>query len=231
MSASLLSSLRSRGWIDTPRAASPIGFPFGLGACGVHEVAEAAYGDAAAATGFALGALERMPERVVWVREARRGAEHGRVPGGALKAQRLEVSARRNDEALWTIEEAIASGVAALIIGEVSAADFTASRRLALAAGRHGVGVILLLPWQTEGASAASVRWRVASAPSAPNRFDARAPGPPRWRVTLERCRPAPGLIGAVYDVESRDETISVSVVPALAAGAARKSAATRAAG
>ena len=54
--------------------------------------------------------------------------------------------------------------------------------------------------WQAEAdrlarereASAARYRWKVEPAPSGPLPFDNHAPGPPRWRVTLEK-----GSLGA----------------------------------
>jgi protein ImuA len=235
-----MAALKAKGWIGAARGPLPAAaaFPFGLGGIGLHEVAEATYGDFAAVTGFALAAALTAPEKAtIWVREDGRAAAHGRVPAAALTAFRsargpqLEVNVRRTSEALWAIEEAVVSGAAGLVIGEISTADFTATRRLALAAGRHGVAIILLLPWQVEGATAAAVRWRVQSAPSAPNRYDARGLGAPRWRAGLERCRPAPGLVGGAFDIEWNDETLSLSVVSVLAAGATAPQPARRAAG
>ncbi len=224
-----LQSLTDKGWISRPRQSQSAGatFPFGLAEVGLHEVAEASYGDMPAATGFALAALRARARPIVWVSEQQRTATHGAVPSAALNAfakgaLRLDVEARRTADALWAVEEAVASGVAGLVIADLSAVDFTATRRLALAASRHQVPVILLLPWQTEGASAAAARWRISSMPSAPNRFDSRAPGATRWRARLERCRPAPARAGETFEIEWSDETLSLTVVPALAAGAPR---------
>ena len=139
----------------------------------------------------------------------------------AVMPQRLNVETRTLAEALWAVEEAVVSGAVSLVIAEVEAADFTATRRLTLASGRYGVPVILMMPQTCEGATAAATRWRIRPRPSAPNRYDPQAPGNPRWRAVLERCRTAPNATGASFDLEWNDETLSLSVVSGLAAGPA----------
>lgn len=212
-----------------PEAAlEPAAFPLGLGARGVHEVCEAAFGDMAALTGFALAAGALRPGAIAWVMQTRRSLDHGRPFMSGLGAIRqapppvLQVEAPKLTDALWAVEEAVCSATVALVVAELEAVDFTASRRLALASGRHGVPVILLLPYTSEGATAAAARWRVSARPSAPNRFDPRAPGFARWRALLERSRLAPHMAGQSFDVELNDETLSLRVVSGLAADAPR---------
>ncbi|MBU4162939.1 MAG: hypothetical protein KKF36_02320 [Alphaproteobacteria bacterium] len=207
---------------------APAGFPFGLGAVGLHEVAETAYGDRAAATGFVLAATRPAQAGAwLWVSQTRFADDLGQVPEAALRHMqgqpppRLSVKVRTLPDALWVIEEAVVSGAVSLVIAEVEAADFTATRRLTLASGRHGVPVILLMPQTREGATAAATRWRIHPRPSAPNRYDPQAPGHPRWRAVLERCRTAPNAAGTVFDLEWNDETLSLGVVSGLAAGPA----------
>ncbi|MBF4328339.1 hypothetical protein EAY16_24000, partial [Vibrio anguillarum] len=65
---------------------------------------------------------------------------------------RLSLTARTLPDALWAVEEAVVSGAVSLVVAEIEAADFTATRRLTLASGRHGVPVVLLMPPTCEGA-------------------------------------------------------------------------------
>ncbi|MCI4643896.1 MAG: hypothetical protein MRY64_03845 [Hyphomonadaceae bacterium] len=198
-------------------------FPLGLGVAGVHEVCEASFGDIAALTGFAIAAAKQKAGTVVWVSQRKIEMDHGRVlQGGVRRLNRakmpiLEVHTRKLTDTLWAIEEAIRSSAVSLVVADVEAVEFTASRRLVLASSRHGVPVILLQPYTCEGSTAASARWRVSARPSAPNRFDPRAPGNPRWRARLERCRTAPHLAGHVFDLELNHETLSLTVVSGLA--------------
>lgn len=202
------------------------GFPYGLGKSGLHELAEASYGDAPAMTGFLLAAMRKQAKGAwIWVRQASIVRDMGEVPeavlAGGAACLRLNVQARNVREALWATEEAIFSGAASLVIAEIEEADFTATRRLTLASSRHGVPVVLMLPYTCEGATAAATRWRVGSRPSSPNHFDKHAPGHPRWRAILERCRTSPASTGQAFDLEWNDETLSLSVVSGLAAGPA----------
>ena len=78
-------------------------------------------------------------------------------------------------DALWACEEALKSRGVAIVIAELpeagEAADFTATRRLTLAA-RAGGGLGLLLRHRPLPiATAATTRWQVAAAPSTPDRF------------------------------------------------------------
>lgn len=199
-------------------------FPFGLGLRGVHEVCETAHGDMAALTGFALAASQRRKGVLLHVVQTGQALEHGDLLAEGVRQMQaappaiLTVRTRKTMDTLWTIEEAVRSGAAGLVLAEVAEADFTASRRLALASGRHGVPVILLMPHRRDGATAASARWRVAPRPSATNRFDPRAPGRVRWRAVLERSREVPHLAGQGFDLEWNDETLSLTVVSGLAA-------------
>lgn len=241
-----IATLRTKGLLGTIAAAPGAGvsFPFGLGVSGLHEVAEASYGDRAAVTGFLLATARQARQGAwLWISQTKFTGDAGQVPEAALRQmqgaapQRLNVEVRTPAEALWAVEEAIVSGAVSLAVAEVDTADFTATRRLALASGRHGVPVVLLMPQTCEGATAAATRWRISPRPSSPNRYDPHAPGHARWRATLERCRTAPHLTGTSFDLEWNDETLSLGVVSGLAAGqaaprpAAREAMARRKAG
>lgn len=204
-----------------PEEARP--FPFGLGAEGLHEVCETTYGDKAAATGFALAAMVPRTGPLVWITDRLARQEHGRMLELGLAEIRpdhpplLHVDVSRPSDALWATEEVVSSDAAAAVIAELQDLDFTASRRLRLAAIRGGVPIILLLPHSREGSTAACARWRVRGQASAENPFDRAAPGPARWHAVLEKSRTPGAQAGTSFDVERNDETLSVSVVSRLA--------------
>lgn len=215
-----------KGWAEAPTAEP--GFPFGLAREGVHEIVEGAYGDAPACAGFAVASLQAArPGAVVWVSQAEARLAHGGLSGAGLKQAGLDpgrfmlVRTRKRVDALWATEEAARSGHAAAVVAEVSEADFTATRRLSLVSETTGAPILLLMPYGREGATAAQARWRVSARPSSPNRYDARAPGRTRWRAVLERSRNAPSAAGRVFNLEVDNETLSLRMVPGLAAGPA----------
>jgi protein ImuA len=200
---------RLEGVGGTGVAVVPLGCPAvdavlpdgGLPRGALHEIA----GDTGAATGFAAWLAVRMggglrpnlhgpaPHRpVVWVTRRPDLYAPGLVSLGLDPARLLVVVARRADEVLWTMEEALGCGGLGAVVGEGAAPDLTASRRLQLAAEGGGVPALLLAsgnpPFRTSAVrtSAAVTRWTVDPAPSA---TDEPGLGPVRWRLALSRCR------------------------------------------
>ena len=94
-------------------------------------------------------------------------------------------------ELLWAMEEAIACRAVGAVVADVAyphkALDFTASRRLALRTAASGASVFLVRYARDREATAARYRWRVEPQLSQSPPFDNRAPGPPRWHLTLEK--------------------------------------------
>ena len=203
---------------------APAAFPLGLGQYGVHELCEDSFGDMAALTGFALAASRPCKGMIVWVRQQALAHDHGHVLAAGMQALApqtppiLNITTRKTTDTLWATEEAIRAQATGLVIAELQTADFTASRRLTLASSRHGVPLILLMPYTRQGSTASAARWRIASRPSAPNRYDPHAPGHTRWHAALERCRRAPHMTGHSFNLELDNETLSLRVVTGLAA-------------
>jgi protein ImuA len=222
---------------DPPAPTPPLTFgveeidarlPEGGLAAGVHEVAAAAPGDVAAASGFAaalmarrLAALPADTRPLLWCRQAMAVAEYGRLHGHGLSAlglaseRLLTVTLARPAAILWTLEEALKSTALAGVVADMSpeAFDLTASRRLMLAARRAEVPCLLVFPRPPAGATAASTRWRIASHASPPPPFDAAAPGLAAWTLTLERSRAGhPGQ----WTVEWHHATHRFALVPLL---------------
>lgn len=134
------------------------------------------------------------------LRKAGRPCLHG-LPA-ELRAGLVHVVARNPADALWAMDEGVRCGALAFVLGEIAgdprALDFTATRRLVLAAERHGVPLCLVRRDGTANLSAARLRWRVSAAPAAPHRWDAQAPGAPRAMAELFRgqaLRPASFLL------------------------------------
>ena len=176
------------GLLATPRGA-------------VHEVFADSLADAGAALGFALAQAKRMlaPARPgLIILQLKSDAQEIGLPYGlGLKSFGLDTEAIvliRTDtivELLWAVEEAIACRAVGAVVADIAyphkALDFTASRRLALRSAASAGSIFLVRYARDREASAAKYRWRVAPSLSAAPPFDDRAPGPPRWRVTLEK--------------------------------------------
>ncbi|MDB5430444.1 MAG: hypothetical protein JWP35_1560 [Caulobacter sp.] len=152
----------------------------------------------AVTAGFAALMARPLAARgsVVWV--MRRDDLY--APGLAFlgfPAERLiQVCARDQAEALAVLEDALATAGVAAVIGEVEPVDLTAGRRLQLACEKRGsTGLIIhRRPYgggsrsaRAPSGSAAATRWKITSAPAAPD--GQWGIGAARWTVELERSR------------------------------------------
>ena len=167
----------------------------------LHEVFADSLVNAGAALGFALAQARRFIEPArpgLLILQLKADAQELGLPYGlGLKSFGLDTEAIvliRTDtivELLWAMEEAIACRAVAAVVADIAyphkALDFTASRRLACAP-QH----------PARRCSSSATRATAKRAPhgsaggscrelSRPPPFDDRAPGPPRWRVTLEK--------------------------------------------
>ena len=148
----------------------------------------------------------------------------GLMTHGLDPARLVLVTAPRDDEILWALEEGLRAGPAsglAAVVGELGRLPMVAGRRLQLAAERSGVTALVLRRWRNaaeaaaerDRPSAALTRWRVSALPSTEI-----AGGPgigrPRWRVALLRVR---GGVPDAWDVEVADATGHVSLSAELA--------------
>ena len=145
--------------------------------------------------GFLLGQVDAT-RPLLWVQERMAILEGGRVyPPGFAFADLIHVEARDAKAALWAMEEGLRCAAIGAVIGEIwgdpAALDFTATRRLAVAAERHGVAAYLVRLGGSANLSGARLRWRVASAPSLMHRLNPRAPGAAVWEAELFRVRGA----------------------------------------
>ena len=133
---------------------------------------------------------------------------------GLDPADLLMVEAGGARDVAWAMEECLRSGALAAVLGEVKRMNFVASRRLALAARESQTPALLLRGDGMGTASAACSRWRVTALPGRANPFNVVAPGSPRWRLELVRCR---GGRPATCIVEWNRETGDFGMAAALA--------------
>jgi protein ImuA len=146
--------------------------------------------------------LADMPDQRAWLwvqdRQALRHSGRPYRPGlpHALRHRLIHVAADNAQDALFALEEGLRCRDLAFVIGEITgnpkALSFTAQRRLSLAAERHGTPLWLVRLDAARDLSSARLRWQVAPAPSSPPRWNAQAPGMPRWRAELFRARRYP---------------------------------------
>jgi protein ImuA len=146
--------------------------------------------------GFLLAELDRT-RPLLWVQDRMAILESGRIHPPGLPTQNLiHVETRNARDALWAMEEGVRCCALSAVIGEIwgnpRPLDFTATRRLAVAAERSDVPCWLVRLGGTANLSGARMRWRIASAPSLRNPLDPRAPGTPGWDAELFRARGAP---------------------------------------
>jgi len=170
----------------------------------LHEVYAAETGDAAAASGFAIGLAQRLcaGRTILWIRQEFSALEHGEIDGSGLCELGIDPSKlilMRVDHAKDALKAAgdalTCTGLGAVVIeiyGEHKTLDLTATRRLMFATERDGVSAVLLRLGAQADASAAETRWIVRSTSSASDedfgfaRFDAtlarnRHGGTGRW--------------------------------------------------
>lgn len=208
------SSASFKGHARTVGAASAQAWRSGaaLGETPHGEIFASAHDASGAALALAL-ALDRMaaatpdsladtPDQRMWLwvqdKDALRRTGRPYRPGlpRALRHRLIHVAADSAADALFALEEGLRCRDLAFVIGEIAgnpqALSFTAQRRLSLAAQRHGVPLWLVRLDAARDLSSARMRWQVEPAPSPPPRWNAAAPGDPRWRAELFRARGHP---------------------------------------
>jgi protein ImuA len=200
-----LSAFTKAGELASLGARAPRWRP-GLGGAQHSEVFADGREAAGAAVALALAldeAAGRLDGRsVLWVQDGSALKLGGRPyrPGlpEPLRRRLIHVAAKTPEDLLFALEEGVRCRDLAFVIGELAgnprALDFTASRRLSLAAEKHGVPLMLVRLDAARDLSSARMRWQARSAPSAAPRWNTFAPGPPAWRAELFRARAhAPG--------------------------------------
>ena len=186
----------------------------------VHEIAGAAFADTTTASAYVFALLNRLNRLstcstpsaapVLWCQSFGTKREYGAIHGAGLGAfgldteQFLLVTAARNRDVLWALEEGARSSSLLAVIGEVDRVSFTQTRRLALAAIAGKTPVLLVRQHHDLSASAAETRWRITAATGTSDPFVPNIPGNPRWHIELVRCRAGqPGAWIVEWDYET----------------------------
>jgi protein ImuA len=170
----------------------------------------------------ACGSRSSLP-RILWCASPRAVRDMGSLypPGlsrfGLKASSFLFIEARRDNDVLWALEEALRSGSLALAIGATPSIGLTPARRLSLAASEGATPLLFLTSARAPSSAATSTRWRIDPATSSVHPFDPRAPGAPRLAVRLERCRSAPPAMQAGLTLEWSDEAYRFRLAAALA--------------
>lgn len=178
----------------------------GLPVAAFHEIGCRETRDMGALNGFVAALLTRLlatrGKPVLWIEEEMALTEAGFPFGAGLVRFGLNpknlilVRVRRPEDALWALEEGLRcpglTAAMAVIRAAPQALDFTASRRLAIRAGAHGVMGVLMRQAGTASATAATTRWWIAPRPSGVMDAFGDGVGRPAWNATLDRSRIGP---------------------------------------
>ena len=202
----------------------------GLARGALHEVFAADAGIATAFCALLAGRLAKDAENasILWC-ERPWTLDAGALYGPALlqfgidPARLILVRVRRDNDALWAMEEGLRCGQVAAVVGELDDISLTASRRLQLAAEETGVTALSLRSKVDKPPpSAAATRWRLDAVTHEKDRPRANdnndflntppalpGLGAARWQAELFRCR---GGTSANWMMEWNDETGDLSV-------------------
>ncbi|MGI9369234.1 MAG: ImuA family protein, partial [Ruegeria sp.] len=166
-----------------------------------HDFAPLIKTDVPQVAGFIFALLQRLSDErlqrgpVVWCQTAFNAREYGRIYAPGLLGssispeQLLFVRVPKDRDLALVLEECVRVPRVAAVVGEGPAPDFTASRRLTLAAQESHVPCLILNTGNTIGASAAATRWRIAPIAGPPDPLDPQGPGFAAWSIILSRAR------------------------------------------
>ena len=167
-----------------------------------HDFTPLTRTDVPQVAGFIFALLQRLPQAqrrrsgpIVWCQTAFNAREYGRVYAPGLLGSSLSpqdfifVNVPKERDLALVLEECVRVPQLAAVVGEGPAPDFTASRRLTLAAQESHVPCLILNTGGEIRASAAATRWRIAPIAGPPDPLDPEGPGLAAWSITLARAR------------------------------------------
>ena len=167
-----------------------------------HDFTPLVKTDVPQVAGFIFALLQRLPQSrrrrrrpIVWCQTAFNAREYGRVYAPGLLGSTLSpddfifINVPKERDLALVLEECVRVPHIAAVVGEGPAPDFTASRRLTLAAQESHVPCLILNTGGEIRASAAATRWRIAPFAGPPDPLDPAGPGLAAWSITLARAR------------------------------------------
>jgi len=186
--------------VGDPTAMDPFLAGGGEAVPALRELVADEYGSQPSVRDFTLALiaflLRRQTENrglVLWCQRQRDALEFGRLYGpglhdlGLSPDHLLMVTARRDADCFWAMEQGLASRSLLAVVGLVDHVSLIASRRLSLAASAHRTFCFLLPIQHGREPSAARTRWRISPVPSTPDPLDPKSLGQPAWHLALER--------------------------------------------
>jgi protein ImuA len=183
----------NNGVIDLDLGEIANAFPnksFPLGA--VHEFIATGQESTASTIGFINGLISPLIDNgkvVLWVGTSRSIYPSALPYFRVQPHQFIFIHLKKQEDVLWTINEALKCSALALVIGELDDLSFTMSRRFQLAVEQSKVtGFILRKRNHKVSTTACVSRWRITSLPS---EISNGLPGVglPSWKVELLRVR------------------------------------------
>lgn len=212
----------------------------------VHEITGEACDEeqGAAGAGFLALSLKACTASgwILWVMQDGDLYAPGLAAFGLDLRRLVLVTARRDPEVCWALEEALRSRSLSAVVGEIGALTLNSTRRLQLAAEQAGIPCFLLRRWRTQELAsrqraqpiAAVTRWRIAPQPvsgaTAQNLVTVPELGPAQWRLDLWRCRNAAAASWIMEFDHADGQRVAAFPVPVAAVLADRSTSATPAA-
>jgi protein ImuA len=202
----------------------------GLESDTLHEIKPMTHADRPAGICLALLLAARRRQHcdapVLWVETNQDARELGTLYGPALirlgldpKALLLVRTANAAD-ALWAMEEGLASRTLSLVIGLCVTPSATPQRRLSLVCAANDTPCLLVTTHATAGVTAAQTRWRVARRNRSMGQTGDLAAITPTFTVQLERSRSTllrPPEASPALEIEWCHEARRLRVASALA--------------
>ena len=168
--------------------------------------------------GFVLAHLRGRVGPVLWVQDRMSQGEMGAPYLPGMQVPLLRVALSRPADVLTALEEGLRTTGLAGVVGEVwgdpAVLDFTATKRLAMRAEAQQTPCWLIRWGAHAHLSAARMRWRITSLPSALHADDALAPGDARWQAELFRTRAGKPGTWAVRHDRAADRVDFSAAVP-----------------
>jgi protein ImuA len=213
-------------YLDT--AATPLG--------AVHEIAGHGGDEEQGAAGAGLLALTLKASAptgwIAWVTQEDDLYAPGLAAFGLDLRRLILVSARRDAEVCWALEEALRSRSLAAAVAEIGVLSLNSTRRLQLAAEQAGIPCFLLRRWRTQQLAqqqraqpiAAATRWRISPQPLPRVSDQTTMPelGPVHWRLDLWRCRNAAAASWIMEFDHADQQRVTAFPIPVAAALADR---------
>lgn len=198
-----LEEVQRRFWRTIPIAdAVDRWLPYGgLPTGSIHEVKGPSL---ASAIGFSTILSARIAQNqgnILYIAPDRSHYPLGLLPYGVKTDQILHVSARRSQNLIWAVMEALRCSQVSAVVALVDDLDLTESRRLQLAAETSGATGFLLGSAAAVSIAAPITRWRISSVNGGSGRrFDE-----PVWALDLLYCR---GGRSGKWTVEWRNQKL-----------------------